>query len=64
MLISIKMAMYYENGEEDIVVTVMTDSMSFTRRQVNAREYGEISEMTPPRTSPLLNGQAPTPCWI
>jgi len=47
MLSAIKMAKYYEMGENDVVLTILTDSMElYGSRLVEMREeYGEYSEL-------------------
>ncbi len=47
MLSAIKMAKYYEMGEEDIVLTVLTDSMQLyhSRLEEMHEEYGEYSDL-------------------
>lgn len=47
MLSAIKMAKYYEMGEDDIVVTVLTDSMQLYQSRLKEMhaEFGEYSEV-------------------
>ncbi len=47
MLSAIKMAKYFEMGEEDIVLTVLTDSMQLYQSRLKEMhaEYGEYSEL-------------------
>lgn len=47
LLSAIKMAKYYELGEEDIVITILTDSMELygSRLEEMRQEYGSYSEL-------------------
>ena len=46
MLSAIKMAKYYELGEHDIILTILTDSMELYGSRLNEmrQEFGEYSE--------------------
>jgi hypothetical protein len=65
VLSAIKMAKYYEMGENDIMLTVLTDSMELYRSRLHEmhQEFGEYTERMPPPTLRVIcTARAPTTC--
>jgi cysteine synthase A len=61
VLSCIKAAKYYEMDENDMMITILTDSMELYRSRLHEmhQEFGEYSEATPPQTfARYLHGQS------
>jgi len=61
VLSCIKAAKYYEMTENDIMITVLTDSMDLYRSRIHEmhQEYGSILNVTPRQTSRVICMDSP-----